>query len=54
MKIRMIVEYDPDWPEGADPHQWIEHEIACWKDGRIDVQDVIQGDDGIVKWEIIP
>lgn len=40
MKIRVVVEYDPDAEEGANPVQVLQAEHAAWQNGDVTFQDL--------------
>jgi hypothetical protein len=55
MKIRVTIEYDPDWPtiqEGETLEGWLEQERKDWVEGNISVAD-LDGHDAIIKLKVI-
>jgi len=58
MKIRMVVEYDPDWPDDIEPTRWkrlLEAEKEAWFLNQINVADIVDcgPEVGTVTWELI-
>ena len=58
MKIRITIEYDPDWPEDTTMQEQLglmKEEQEAWRNGHVDITDVEGvGEGSTVKWEIIP
>jgi pentose-5-phosphate-3-epimerase len=53
MKIRITIEYDPDWPEGANQVEALEQERQDWLKGHVDIADIHYAGDNKVEFEVV-
>jgi hypothetical protein len=51
MKVRIVIEYDPDWPDGVDVTEALVKERQDWLDGHIDIGDINPAD---ISFDAIP
>jgi hypothetical protein len=51
MKVRIVIEYDPDWPDVVDVQDALEKERQDWLNGNVDIGDMDPAD---VSFDVIP
>jgi hypothetical protein len=51
VKVRIVIEYDPDWPDNTDVLQALEKERQDWLNGNVDIGDMDTAD---VTFDVIP
>jgi hypothetical protein len=44
MKVRIVIEYDPDWPDDVDINETLEKERQDWLNRHVNIGDIDPAD----------